>query len=90
VKVKTVLGSENVKAQYPGLADALERYLQLYGEEKKSEGRVVALQDIGAVLDYMLGSKAKEALGSVWNHYGDAVGQTSFQQLLDRLRRLTQ
>jgi hypothetical protein len=88
VKVKSVLGSEAVREQYPGLADELERYLQVYGDEKRNEGRTLALQDIATVLDYLAGNRTKEALAPLWSRYGDAAGRAAFQQLLDRLRQL--
>ena len=51
VKAKAVLGTDAVKAQYPGLAEALDRYIQLYGDEKSATGRAVALQDVATVTD---------------------------------------
>jgi hypothetical protein len=89
VKVKAILGSDAVKAQYPGLADALDRYLQLYGEEKSAVGRAVALQDVGTVLDFLLGTKGKEALAPLGSRYGDQTERTAFQQLLNKLRGLS-
>jgi len=88
VKVKAVLGSDAVKAQYPGLAEALDRYLQLYGEEKSAAGRAVALNDVGTVLDFLLGTKGREALAPLSGRYGDQTERTAFQQILDRLRGL--
>jgi len=77
-----------VKAQYPGLAEALDRYLQLYGEEKSAAGRAVALNDVGTVLDFLLGTKGREALAPLSGRYGDQTERTAFQQILDRLRGL--
>ena len=88
VKAKAVLGTEAVKAQYPGLAEALDKYIQLYGEERTAAGRAVALQDISTVLDFLLGSKGKEALAPLGGRYGDQADRTAFQQILDRLRGL--
>jgi hypothetical protein len=88
VKVKAILGTDSVKAQYPGLAEALDRYLQLYGEEKTATGRAVALQDVGTVLDFLLGSKSRDALTPLGSRYGDQADRTAFQQILDRLRSL--
>ena len=89
VKVKTVLGSDSVRAQYPGLADALDRYIQLFGDEKRTEGQAAALQDIGTVLDFLLGTKGRDALAPLWNRYGDQTERAAFQQLLDKLRGLS-
>ena len=90
VKVKAVLGSDSVKEQYPGLSSSLDRYLQLYGEEQSAKGRGVALQDIGTVLDYMLGRKQSTAVTPIWTRYGDDAERAAFLQLLDRLRGLYQ
>jgi hypothetical protein len=88
VKVKSILGSDPVAQQYPGLADALERYLQLYGEERKTEGRTAALNDVATVLDVLAGNRAKDALASLWSRYGDAEGRAAFKRLLDRLQQV--
>ena len=88
VKVKAVLGTDAVKKQYPGLAEALDRYIQLYGEERTAAGRAVALQDVSTVLDFLLGSKGRDALAPLGSRYGDQAERTAFQQLLDRLRGL--
>ena len=89
VKVKSVLGSDSIRSQYPGLADALDRYIQLFGDEKRAEGRAVALQDIGTVLDFLLGTKGRDALAPLWSRYRDQTERTAFQQLLDRLHGLS-
>lgn len=88
VKVKSVLGSDALKAQYPGLAESLDRYLQLYGQEMSAAGRAVALNDVGTVLDFLLGTKGREALTPLSGRYGDQTERTAFQQILDRLRGL--
>ena len=88
VKAKAVLGTDAVKAQYPGLAEALDRYIQLYGDEKSATGRAVALQDVATVLDFLLGSKGRETLAPLGSRYGDQADRTAFQQILDRLRGL--
>jgi hypothetical protein len=88
VKIKTVLGSEAVKTQYPGLAESLDRYLQLYGEQSSAAGRIVALRDVGTVLDFLTGAKGREALAPIGGRYGDQSERTAFQQLLERLRGL--
>ena len=89
VKVKTVLVSDDVKAQYPGLGDALERYLQLYGEQKSIAGRIMALQDVSTVLDYLLGTRNKDAMAPLLSRYGDQNERTALQQILDRLKGLS-
>ena len=90
VKVKTVLASEAVKSRYPELADALDRYLRLYGEEMTAAGRALALQDIGTVLDFLLGKKGKDAVVPLWSLYGEKGEHAAFQQLLDKIRGLTE
>jgi hypothetical protein len=89
VKVKTVLGSDTVKAQYPDLAKSLDRYLQLYGESASLDGRVMALQDVSTVLDYLLGAKGADALSPVVSRYGDQNERAALRQILDRLRTLS-
>jgi len=88
VKVKGILGSDAVEAANPGLAEALDRYLQLLGEEKAEEGRILGLQDGIAILDYLQGRRDKDSLAPLWSRYGDAAGRAALQQLLDRLRQL--
>jgi hypothetical protein len=88
VKVKTILVSDEVKGQYPGLADALERYLQLYGEQKGIAGRIMALQDVATVLDFLQGARGKEAMAPLVSRYADQGERTAFQQILERLRGL--
>ena len=88
VKIKTVLASEAVKTQYPGLAESLDRYLQLYGEQSSAAGRIVALQDVGMVLDFLTGARGREALAPIGSRYGDQSERTAFQQLIERLKGL--
>jgi hypothetical protein len=88
VKMKEVLGSAAVAAQYPGLAGKLDRYLDLFGEEKRTEGRAFALRDVGVVVDYFQGKKAKEDVMALLDRYGTDAPRSAFQQLLDRLRGL--
>ncbi len=90
VKVKALLVSDTVRSQHPGLAEALDRYLQLYGEQNSAAGRAVALQDVGAVIDFLLGTKGSDALAPMWNRYGDQAERVAFQQLLVKLRALSQ
>jgi len=90
VKVKAILGSDSIQSKYPGIAGSLDRYLQLFGDEKRSEGRAAALQDVSTVLDFLLGTKGRESLAPLWQRYGDQDDRAAFQQLLDRLRRLPQ
>jgi hypothetical protein len=89
VKVKTVLGSDEVKAKYPDLAKSLDRYLQLYGESEGLEGRIMALQDVSTVLDYLLGVKGNDALSTVVGRYSDQDERTALRQILDRLHSLS-
>ncbi len=88
VKMKEVLGSEAVAAQYPGLAGKLDRYLDLFGEEKRTEGRAFALRDVGVVVEYFQGKKAKEDVIALLDRYGTDAPRSAFQQLLERLRGL--
>jgi hypothetical protein len=89
VKVKAILSSDGVQAQYPGIAASLDRYIQLFGDEKRAEGRAVALQDISTVLDFLAGTRGRDSLAPVWKRYGDQEDRAAFQQVLDRLRRLS-
>jgi hypothetical protein len=40
------------------------------------------------VLDFLLGSKSRDALTPLGSRYGDQADRTAFQQILDRLRSL--
>lgn len=88
VKMKEVLGSESVAVQYPGLAAKLDRYLELFGEEKRTEARSAALRDVGAVIDYLEARKGKDEVMPLLDRYATAANRAAFQQLLDRLRGL--
>jgi hypothetical protein len=88
VKMKEVLGSPAVEAQYPGLAGKLDRFLDLFAEEKKAEARAATLRDVGAVVDYLGARRPKEEVLPLLDRYATEAGRSSFQQLLDRLRGL--
>jgi hypothetical protein len=88
VKVKEVLGSESVEAQYPGLAAKLDRYIDLFGEEKRMEARASTLRDVGAVVDYLDAKKARDEVLPLLDRYATEAGRNAFQQMLDRLRGL--
>ena len=88
VKMKEVLGSASVEAQYPGLADKLDRFLELFGEEKRAEARASTLRDVGSVVDYLDAKKGKEEVLPLLDRYATESGRGAFQQLLDRLRGL--
>ncbi len=88
VKMKEVLGSESVEAQYPGLAVKLDRFLDLFGEEKRAEARASTLRDVGAVVDYLGAKRPKEEVLPLLDRYASDAGRSAFQQLLERLRGL--
>jgi hypothetical protein len=88
VLVKEALNAEAVKAEHPGLAESLDRYIELYAEQKRSEGTASALADVAAVSDYLLGKKAASDLTGMWSRYAEETQRSALQQVLDRLRQL--
>ncbi len=88
VKMKEVLASANVEAQYPGLAGKLDRFLDLYAEEKRGEARAATLRDVGVVVDYLQAKRTREEVVPLLDRYATEPGRSAFQQLLDRLRGL--
>ena len=88
VLVKEALNAEAVKAAHPGLADSLDRYIELYGEQKRGEGSAAALSDVASVSDYLLGKKTTNDLGGVWARYAEETQRSALQQVLDRLKAL--
>jgi hypothetical protein len=88
VKMREVLGSDPVAAQHPGLAGKFDKYLDLFGEEKRGEGRASALRDVVAVVDYLQGKKAREQVIALLDRYGADAPRSAFQQMLERLRGL--
>lgn len=90
VLVKEALNAEAVKAEHPGLADSLDRYIDLYAEQKRGEGGAAALADVSAVSDYLLGKKTSNDLTGIWTRYAEENQRAAFQVVLDRLRLLLQ
>jgi hypothetical protein len=90
VLVKEALNAEAVKAAHPGLAESLDRYIELYAEQKRGEGSAAALADVTAVSDYLLGKKTSSDLGGVWARYAEETQRSALQQVLDRLRLMLQ
>jgi hypothetical protein len=88
VLVKEALNADSVKAAHPGLGESLDRYIELYGEQKRGEGSAAALADVTAVSDYLLGKKTANDLSGIWARYADETQRSALQQVLDRLRAL--
>ncbi len=88
VLVKEALNAEAVKAEHPDLSASLDRYIELYGEQKRGEGSAAALADVSAVADFLLGKKTAGDLGSVWARYAEETQRSALQQVLDRLKAL--
>ncbi len=88
VLVKEALNADAVKAAHPGLSESLDRYIELYAEQKKGEGVTVALTDVTGVADYLLGKKTSNDLGGMWARYAEDIQRAALQQVLDRLRAL--
>jgi hypothetical protein len=88
VLVKEALNADAVKAAHPELNASLDRYIELYGEQKRSEGSATALADVTAVSDYLLGKKTANDLTGTWARYAEEAQRSSFQAMLDRLRLL--
>jgi hypothetical protein len=90
VLVKEALNADAVKAAHPGLAESLDRYIELYAEQKRGEGSAAALADVTAVSDYLLGKKTSSDLGGMWARYAEEAQRSALQQVLDRLRLMLQ
>jgi hypothetical protein len=88
VLVKEALNADAVKTAHPGLSESLDRYIELYAEQKKGEGVTVALTDVTGVADYLLGKKTANDLGGMWARYAEDTQRAALQQVLDRLRAL--
>ncbi len=88
VLVKEALNAEAVKAAHPDLNASLDRYIELYAEQKRGEGAVAALADVSAVADYVLGKKTSADLAAVWARYAEETQRGALQQVLDRLKAL--
>jgi hypothetical protein len=88
VLVKEALNAEAVNSEHPGLNASLDRYIELYGEQKRSEGSATALADVTAVSDFLLGKKTSNDLSGIWARYAEETQRSAFQQVLDRLKAL--
>jgi hypothetical protein len=88
VLVKEALNAEAVKAAHPDLNASLERYIELYAEQKRGEGAAAALADVSTVADFLLGKKSASDLGSIWARYAEETQRSALQQVLDRLKLL--
>jgi hypothetical protein len=90
VLVKEALSAESVRAAHPGLSDSLDRYIEVYSEQKRSDGRAAALADVSIVADYILGKRGAGELAQVWGRSADPAQRAAMQQVLDRLKLLVQ
>jgi hypothetical protein len=88
VLVKEALNADAVKAAHPDLAQSLDRYIELYAEQKKSEGGAATLTDVAAISDYLLGKKTSNDLIGMWARYAEDTQRSALQQVLERLRAL--
>jgi hypothetical protein len=50
ILVRQILDSEPIRSQYPQLSQTMERYFEALGEQKESDGRRIALQELEALL----------------------------------------
>lgn len=50
ILVRQILDSEPIRSQYPQLSQTMERYFEALGEQKESDGRRIALQELDALL----------------------------------------
>jgi hypothetical protein len=90
VLVKEALNAEAVKTAHPGLSESLDRYIELYAEQKRGEGSAAALADVTAISDYLLGKKTSNDLAGIWTRYAEETQRTAFQAVLDRLKLVLQ
>ena len=88
VLVKEALNADALKSVHPDLNASLDRYIELYGEQKRGEGGAAALADVSAVADFLLGRKTAGDLGAVWARYAEQTQRGALQQVLDRLGAL--
>jgi chromosome segregation ATPase len=87
VKVRQALATEPIKSASPGLYEALEEYLQAYGQEQQQLGREAALAEVAAVLEGLTRRGTRVDLESMKSRYGGGPGDP-FAQLLERLETL--
>jgi hypothetical protein len=90
VLVKEALNADAVKAAHPELNASLDRYIELFGEQKKAEGSAAALADVTAVSDFLLGKKTANDLTAIWARYAGETERSAFQTVLDRLKLVLQ
>jgi hypothetical protein len=88
VLVKEALNADAVKAAHPDLNASLDRYIELYGEQKRGDGSAAALADVSAVADYLSGKKTSADLSGLWARYAEETQRNALQQVLDRLKAL--
>ena len=76
----TVLDRAEIRAAYPDLAGAVDRYLSVFGEERYEEGRQAAFAEVASLLDGVAPAPAS----------GSAATRDPVLGILDRLVRLVQ
>jgi hypothetical protein len=59
---RQILSSREIRTDYPRLYDNLDRYFEVYGEERKEKGRAEAVQDMAAILEAIRGSLGEAAV----------------------------
>jgi hypothetical protein len=87
--VQKVLLSDAVLAEYPGLADRLDRYLEALAAESRTRAGLESLRDLDAMLAGLAAGKGTEATGGELLARRTAGGQRELLlDILDRLKTL--
>jgi hypothetical protein len=89
VLVQKVLLSDAVLAEYPGLADRLDRYLEALVAESRGDGALDTLRDLDGMLAGLAAGKGAEAAGDGLLARRAANGQQELLLgILDKLKKL--
>jgi hypothetical protein len=85
--VRQALATEPIKSQSPGLYEALERYLEAFGEEQQQLGWDAAMEKAAETVESLSRRGARVDLQAIKARYGGDSGDP-FVQFLDRLEAL--